>query len=336
MSSAPEPRDLLVSADPAREFWAAHESGQRIALRTSGTTAAPRVVVRTTASWIDSFEAVTQLTRMTDTSMVWIPGPPAATMNLFARVHASFAGATLAAEAQQATHAVLTPLGLRRALADDGWGDGVTTVVAGDALPPSLVTQARERGVLLHHYYGASELSFVAWGSGGQGLMPFPGVECRVDEDGVIWARSGYLSDGYLGGRSGPLRRHEDGFATVGDRGSLVDGALVVHGRGEEGITTAGVTVVVADVEAVLRRVARGAVLVVGLPDPRLGEVVTAVVTEPSDLEPVQVAASALTPAQRPRRWEVVREIPVTGSGKPDRARLVEMLAAGETHRVGR
>lgn len=337
MPSSPEPRDLLGSADPAREFWDAHERGQRIALRTSGTTASPRAVVRTTSSWVDSFDHVTELTGITDSSDVWIPGPTSATMNLFAHLHASFAGASVVASPGEATHAVLTPLGLRRALSDEGWGRTVTAVVAGDALDPSLAAQARERGLRIHHYYGASELSFVAWGIDGEPMLPFPGVECRVDGDGVIWARSPYLSEGYLEGSSpGSLRWDGDGFATVGDRGAWQGESVVVHGRGEDAITTAGVTFAVADVEVLLRSTARGPVVVIGVPDARLGAIVTVVVTDPADMTPLRDIAATLPAAMRPRRWEVVREIPMTPAGKPDRNRLARLLTVGDPQQVGR
>ena len=71
----------------------------------------------------------------------------------------------------------------------------------------------------MHHYYGAAELSFVAWGAHADDLRPFPGVEVSVRE-GEVWVRSPYLCTGY-DGPPGPLRRDGDGFATVGDRGSM-------------------------------------------------------------------------------------------------------------------
>lgn len=336
MPSSPDPRDLLASDDPVRHFWAAHEAGECIALRTSGTTTSPRIVVRSTASWVDSFAAVSQLSGLAGDSALWIPGPVTATMNLFAHVHASFAGASVTQEPGPATHAVLTPLGLRRALSDPEWGRGVTVIVAGDALGPSLAEMARQRGIHVHHYYGASELSFVAWSVDGAGLVPFPGVECRLDGRGVIWARSPYLSEGYLDASPGPLRWDDEGFATVGDHGALRDGVLTVNGRGEEGVTTAGVTVVVADVEALLRPLACGDVLLLGLPDERLGAVLTCVLTEPSDLAPLQAAVTQLAAAERPRRWEVLREIPMTDAGKPDRAGVVDLLAPRAPQQVGR
>ena len=70
-------------------------------------------------------------------------------------------------------------------------------MVAGDALEPSLRGRAETTGATVAHYYGAAELSFVAWGVDRDRLRAFPGVEIDV-RDGEIWVRSGYLAEGYL------------------------------------------------------------------------------------------------------------------------------------------
>ncbi len=337
MSRAPEPVDLLGAPDPAAAFWEAHRLGRLLALRTSGTTDRPRTVVRTTSSWVASFDPVSELLGMQSDSSVWIPGPLTATMNLFAAVHAGSLGAHVVPAAPDATHAVLTPLGLARALDAGILKPGITVVVAGDVVSAALRERCVQQGIHLHHYYGASELSFVAWSEPGAGLALFPGVECRIEDD-EIWVRSPYLSEGYLDDHSsGPMRWSSDGFATVGDRGEWRQGTLVVRGRGDAGITTAGVTVVVADVEAVLREAASGDVVVVGVPDDRLGAVVCGVVTDRQDVPRLRAAARArLDAAQRPHRWYVVPGIPMTPAGKPDRDALVALLAVGGVDPVGR
>lgn len=338
----PEPLDLLACADPVHGFRAAQAEGRLIALRSSGTTDSPRVVVRTTASWADSFDAVSELCAMSADARTWIPGPVSASMNAFARVHADAVGAEVVDDPGVATHAVLTPLLLARALDHGLLAPGVSAVVAGDAMPAGLVRRALEAGLDLHHYYGASELSFVAWASGDRPLRPFPGVECRV-VDGVIWARSPYLSEGYgplndaTRPAPGPYRRDEDGFGTVLDRGELVDGRLLVHGRGEAWVTTAGVTVDLAEVERVLRTDANGAVVVVGIPDDRLGAIVVAVLDDSDDLPRARAhASSVLQPSHRPRRWYVLPDLPLTLAGKPDRQALAEQVLAGGLAPVGR
>ncbi len=329
----PEPRRVTDAADPVAAFVAAHEAGRPVALGTSGTSGAARSVLRSTASWVDSFPQVARRCRLDSSSRVWVPGPLSATMNLFAAVLAEHTGARSVGSLAEATHAFLTPRLLRSSLGTPGV-DGAVAVVAGDRLAPALTALAAARGLQVHHYYGAAELSFVAWGSHADDLVPFDGVEVDV-RDGEIWVRSPYLCDGY-DGPSGALRRAPDGFATVGDRGRREGDRLVVLGRADA-VTTGGATVLVADVEPVLRERARGEVVVVGVPHDELGQVVAAVLTVAADHEPLrEQARGELDGAHRPRVWCHVPELPLTVHGKVDRDALVSLLSApgGAVHRM--
>jgi acyl-CoA synthetase (AMP-forming)/AMP-acid ligase II len=316
----------MSAADPVAEFLAAHRAGDLVALATSGTSGTARVVVRSTDSWVSSFVAVSELTGLTSGSRVWVPGPLTATMNLFAAVHAATVGAVLVADLARATHAQLTPSRLA-ATVGTGALDGTRVVVAGDRLSPALHARARAEGAVMHHYYGAAELSFVTWGTHAGDLRAFPGVDVVV-RDGEVWVRSPYLCVGY-DGRPGPLRRDSEGLATVGDRGELRDGRLVVHGRADA-VTTAGATVLVADVESVLRSAATGEVLVVGLPHDDLGAVLAVVLTERDDLDAVRARARTLSGAERPRLWLHLADPPLTASGKVDRTALVSRLSGAD------
>ena len=320
-------RDVAAAADPVAAVLEAHDRGELIALQTSGTTQEPRSVIRTTGSWIESFPHVSRLAVLDRSARVWVPGRLAATMNLFAAVHARYVGATVVDSPAEGTHAHLTPALLRAALQDGTDLSGVHVVVAGDRLPRGLADRALAAGALVSHYYGAAELSFVGWGTHDGDLRPFPGVEVRV-RDGVLWVRSPYLSRGY-DRADGPFTVADDGFASVGDRGSLTDGVLSVAGRGDDVVLTGGATVLVADVEQGLRRAGVSDVVVVGVPHPRLGQIVAAVVTDAAAVPGARAAARlALTSAQRPRAWFHLPQVPVTSSGKVDRAAVA--LLAGE------
>ncbi len=303
-----------------------------MALATSGTSGRIRSVVRTTDSWTSSFPTVERLTDLGDTSRVWVPGPLTATMNLFAAVHARSVGAARAAGLSDATHAYLTPTALA-ALLDQpdvhGALDGVRLVLAGEPLTASLHDRAVGRGARVHHYYGAAELSFVAWGAHADALRPFPAVEVEL-RDGEIWVRSEYLCRGY-DGPPGPLRRDGTGFVTVGDRGRWADGGhLSVLGR-DDTVTVGGATIRLADVEPVLRAAASGTVVVVGLPHGTLGSVLAAVLTNTEDLQVCREAARRLLDGpHRPRVWFQVEDLPRTPHGKLDRAWLVSLLSGGE------
>lgn len=314
---------VLDAADPVAAFVAAHRAAELVSLPTSGTSGRARAVVRTTASWVDSFPAVSELAGLGRGARVWVPGPLSATMNLFAAVHAQMVGAVLVGRAADATHLQLTPSGLHRLLAEDALRPGQTAVVAGDRLEPAVRERGQAAGSRIAHYYGAAELSFVAWGTDSSDLRPFPGVEVEVRDAG-IWVRSPFLAE-RVEGEPGPFRRDAAGFATVGDRGRWEDGRLLVHGRADA-VVTGGVTVLLADVEAALRPALVGQVAVIGLPHVELGGVVAAVLTNDGDREAARSAAAGLGPA-RPRRWFVRDPLPLTRTGKVDRETLARELA---------
>lgn len=319
------PSEDIVVIDgphPTSAFWAAHEASRLIGLRTSGTTGASRVVVRTTASWADSFAPLAAEIGLTSSARFWVPGPMNSTMNLFAACLCECLGARWSARPDGADWVTLTPAGLARLLSTH---PPMSVIVAGDTLPRPLRDRAAGLGWRVLHYYGAAELSLVALGTCADDLRPFAGVEIDVAED-RLWVRSPWLSRGYLDGEAGSLAWRDDGFASVGDLGSFDGDRLDVWGRGG-GITTGGATVALASIQAALAPHVTGAFALVGVPHPELGHVLGIVITDPSDLEPIRRwARKNLSPPQRPRRWLVLPELPLTPAGKVDSAALTSQF----------
>jgi long-chain acyl-CoA synthetase len=309
----------------------AHARGAPVTLATSGTSGPPRAVVRTTESWVRSFGHVSRLTGIGLASQVWVPGPMTATMNLFAAVHAEVAGAVVVGTPERATHAHLTPSALVRCLDEHAPLDGVTVVVAGDRLSPGLAARATGAGCRIHHYYGAAELSFVAWGGHAEDLTPFPEVDLQIHDE-EIWVRSPYVCTGY-DGPPGALRRDGDGYATVGDRGRREGDRLLVFGR-PDAVTTGGATVLVADVEEPLRSAARGEVVVLGVPHHALGTVLAAALTDPGDRPRLRERAATMPPSHRPRMWFCVPRLPLTDAGKTDRPALLRLVISPDATRL--
>jgi acyl-CoA synthetase (AMP-forming)/AMP-acid ligase II len=206
-----------------------------------------------------------------------------------------------------------------------------TAVVAGAPSTARLRQRTAAAGLRLVEYYGAAELSFVAIDDDGHGLRPFPGAELAVRDD-VVWVRSPYVGNGYLDpGDPGPLRRDQDGWHTVGDRGAVDDGRLILRGRGGESVSVGGHTVVVGDVESALAGVAGVLELaVVGEPHARLGERVVLAVRAQDGCDPLPAlraaARTALPPAARPVRYVLVGDLPRTAGGKVSRAALRELV----------
>lgn len=300
----------------------------------SGSTGIARGILRTHASWLDSIEPFTRLSGIRPDDAVWLPGPMASTLYLFGAVHARHVGAQVllrgdAKDGATVVHAV--PATLRTILADPPPRLRLA-VVAGDHCPRQLVRAARDLGIDVLEYYGAAELSFVGWRRDDREFRAFPGTAVAA-RDGVLWVRSPYLAEGYATTAGphiapGPLRR-EDSWASVGDLGAVEGEGFTVLGRGAAAITVGGHTILVDDVEAVLREAAASdEVAVVGVAHPALGEVVVAVTGRGVTLSATSPDVRTLPAAARPKAWVEVSALPRLPSGKVDRAEL-RRLAAG-------
>ncbi|WP_211192470.1 AMP-binding protein [Actinoplanes sp. TBRC 11911] len=336
-------RRRVESADPV--------PGMAWGTFTSGSTGAPRMIVRTESSWSASFPAVAKLTDLTAEDVLYLPSPLVSSVTMFSIAHARSIGATVLlprthsvsdADLDRATVLHGTPYALRDFVerAEAGVPHRLRVALVGGArLDPELRSRAEAEGIRVIGYYGAAELSFVAVDPDGQGLRPFEGVELRVD-DGVLWVRSEYFAGGYLG--EGPFERDADGWGTVGD---LVDGdgrgPLRLRGRRDGAILTAAATVVPEDVEAALQRIDGIADAVVfALPHPRAGSLVAAVIEpEPGHRPPgsreLRVRANALlTGTHRPRRWFWTERLPRTTTGKPAREQITRDAIEGRVARI--
>lgn len=316
--------------------------GAAWAALTSGTSGAPRIVLRTDASWERSFAVVSKL--LTDGTavdeLIMLPAPPSSSLTLFSLAHALSGGPRpVFPGGREATEATLfhgTPQALRTMLEARALPRLRTALVGGSRLDAGLRADAESLGIRVVSYYGAAELSFVALDEG-SGLRAFPGVETAV-RDGELWVRSPYTALGYLG-RSGPLRTG-GGWATVGDLATVDGGVLTLRGRGDEAILTASATVVPDEVEAGLRTLPGVADAVVfGIPRRRVGALVAAMVEVDAHTPPPtagslrSMAATRFTPAHRPRVW-FTGQLPRSASGKPARAEVRRLVATGEVVRL--
>ncbi|MGY0193761.1 AMP-binding protein [Leptothrix sp. BB-4] len=209
----------------------------------------------------------------------------------------------------------------------------------------------------LIEFYGASELSFVAWQEADAAVptavvgRPFAGVEIDIRDrlvpgdpasPGRIHVRSAMLFSDYVGTpdpATAAIRTPdaEGDWLSVRDQGSLDEhGRLWLHGRENRMIVTQGKNLFPEEVEAVLEaRPGIAAASVLGLPDDVRGKRVVAVLLPEEGAAPPDIAAlaaacrAALEPYKQPRRWWVAKpgHWPRTRSGKTDHgaiARAVE------------
>jgi long-chain acyl-CoA synthetase len=138
------------------------------------------------------------------------------------------------------------------------------------------------------------------------------------------------VSDGYVGATDSSGFRSHNGWATVGDQGSLdARGFLVLAGRENEMLITGGFNVYPQEIEAVLDAVPGvTAAAVFGLPDARWGQIVVAVIEgEVPRSALIAACAVALPGYKRPRLWLKIAVMPRTASGKIARAQVLDMIS---------
>ena len=129
----------------------------------------------------------------------------------------------------------------------------------------------------------------------------------------------------------------EDGWLRTGDLAMKVDedGYYYYIGRVDDMIITGGENVYPAEIEEFLVTCPGVSdCVVVGLPDPVWGQIVTAyIVPRPEGYERSEVerlARQSLAPHKRPRRWHEIAEIPRNPSGKVLVRKLRELGQAGQ------
>ena len=167
------------------------------------------------------------------------------------------------------------------------------------------------------------------------------GTEVPRGVEGELMARGPMVARGYFG--RDDLTRESflpDGYFRTGDQARMDDdGYIKITGRIKDLIIRGGVNIAPVEIESVLfshPKVANAAV--VGMPDPRLGERICAYVILDVDaagdstltVEEVQVwmQEARLAKPKWPERIEVVDAFPMTASGKVQKFRLREWIAA--------
>jgi long-chain acyl-CoA synthetase len=339
------PREFLATA--TQQVADADSSGLvgrgDLVVFSSGSTGRPRGIVRTVESWRASVCVLSDLTGITAEDTVWLPGPLWSSLFLYGAFHAHAVGARVILrdvepdESARATALHCVPSQLPGLLdrAEAGGLPLVRRVVVGGDHGAALLRQRCEAaGWQIVEYYGAAELSFVAWRDSPGPFRVFPGVETELRE-GVLWARSPYLARGYLTDHptsrtttadDGPFRIDPSGWGTVSDLALEAPGGLEILGRGNSVVTSGGHTVVVEDVERLLRGLPDvDEVAVLGLPHPRLGQVLTAIVVGSAADADLRTAVAGVPAPSRPRRWLHADTLPRTSGGKVRRGDLAEL-----------
>jgi len=220
-------------------------------------------------------------------------------------------------------HISVVPTQLRRML-DHDLSVFSSILLGGAAASADLLASARAAGGRVLTTYGMSETCGGCVYDG----VPLDGVSAAVGDDGRIRLAGPVLFGGYRLRPDLTAGVLDGDWFVTSDLGVIENGTLRVRGRADDVINTGGEKVVAGEVEHLLRALpAVEDVVVVGRPDPEWGELVTAVVVGSVTLEELRDHVRTTLPAHAaPRALELVPEIPLLASGKPDRVRLRRSL----------
>lgn len=172
-------------------------------------------------------------------------------------------------------------------------------------------------------------------------IVDADGNDVPPGESGEIWIRGDMMMAGYW-------RQPEetaaflrpDSWASTGDIGRMADGYLYIVDRKRDLIVSGGFNVFPSEVEKVIGALdGVSETAVVGVPDPRWGESVLAVIVrEPgSDLTEERVLAAcrdSIAGYKKPRRIEFADELPKNSSGKLLRRELRAKYWQGQARLV--
>ena len=193
-------------------------------------------------------------------------------------------------------------------------------LLGGAAAAPDLLARAADAGIRVVRTYGMSE---TAGGCVYDG-RPLDGVEIEIDDDeGRVWLAGPQLALGYRNAPDHPAFARPGWFRTD-DAGRIdAEGRLRILGRIDEALSVGGLTLLPQAVEDALRRHAAVVdVVVVGVPDPRLGTRPVAAVTLRTPATPDELRAHVtglLGAHSAPAAVAVVEELPTLPGGKVDR-----------------
>jgi acyl-CoA synthetase (AMP-forming)/AMP-acid ligase II len=239
-------------------------------------------------------------------------------------------------------------------------GSGRTRMVVAGAAPPSRTIERvlTELGWEFIQIYGLTETSPLLtvnrtraeWdklepAERARKLMrtgvPALGVRVEISPDGEVLSATNHNLDGYWDQPEETAKVTEGGWFRTGDGGYLDDdGYLMITDRKKDVIISGGENVSSIEVED--RLMAHPAVreaAVIGIPDEKWGELVTAlVVTDGSGVtaeDLITHCRGTLAGFKCPKRVEFVTELPRTATGKLQKFRLREPFWAGQDRQVG-
>jgi acyl-CoA synthetase (AMP-forming)/AMP-acid ligase II len=171
--------------------------------------------------------------------------------------------------------------------------------------------------------------------------VPALGVRVAISPDGEVLSATNHNLDGYWNQPEETAKATDGHRFSTGDGGYLDDdGYLVISDRKKDVIISGGENVSSIEVEdRLMGHPAVREAAVIGIPDEKWGELVTAlVVTDGSGVtaeDLITHCRGTLAGFKCPKRVEFVAELPRTATGKLQKFRLREPFWAGRDRQVG-
>lgn len=171
-------------------------------------------------------------------------------------------------------------------------------------------------------------------------LLDTDGAEVPAGQVGEICVRGPLVMDGYWKEPALTAEALRDGWLHTGDLARRDErGFITIVDRAKDMVVTGGFNVYSREVEDVLvQHPAVAQAAVIGVPDPKWGEAITAVVVKSGQVtaeELIALVKEHKGSVHAPKRVEFVQALPLTPLAKPDKKQLRARYWSGSTRQVG-
>ena len=175
----------------------------------------------------------------------------------------------------------------------------------------------------------------------GRAGAPALGVRIKIDDEGEVLAQSNHNLEAYWENPEATAEAQADNWFHTGDGGTFEDGYVSIADRKKDVIITGGENVSSIEVEdTLMSHDAVTEVAVIGIPDEKWGEMVTALVVldpEAGDVTEEELIAHCrqnLAGYKTPKRIEFRDELARTATGKLQKFKLREEFWKGQDRQV--
>ncbi len=312
-----------------------------LVVATSGSTGTPKGAMLTTANLISSADATHQSLGGPGQWLLAMPAAYIAGIQVLVRsmvagvepayidLSRGFDVAEFAARAHELAdtgdrcYTAMTPMQLAKATSSlqgiDALRRFTAILIGGAATNPRLLDSARKLRINAITTYGASETAGGCVYNG----VPIPGAKVKV-ASGRIYLGGPMVARGY---RNLDSDDFADGWFRTSDAGSLVDATLQVQGRIDNTIDSGGLKLHPEVLEQFMLRIdGVTSACVVGVPDARLGQRISAAYTGSATIADLLEAFDELPRWQVPKELKPVPSLPMLGPGKVDREAVTQLF----------